>query len=160
MSFGHLLFKKGNCEKYSFFKIPISCKMMKIQHQKIHWYVYSCNVQSFYLNLNHSLLPLNLARSFSHNNLDFEGISCTTSCPHKLHDREPMLAFMNRDVWMYKYPGAYSKEFGELLPISFSLSQTLEQEQCKLADGLHASFQIQTNNYLNATFSLTSVVYT
>jgi hypothetical protein len=48
---------------------------------------------------------------------------------------------------MYKYPGAYSKEFGELLPISFSLSQTLEQEQWKLAHGLHASFQIQTNKY-------------
>ncbi len=95
---------------------------MKIQHQKIHWYVYSCNVQSFYLNLNHFLLT-RLARRFSHNNLDFEGISCTTSCPHKLHDRDPMFAFMNGDVWMYKYPGAYSKEFGELLPISFSLSQ-------------------------------------
>jgi hypothetical protein len=43
--------------------------------------------------------------------------------------------------------GHTQKEFGELLPISFSLSQTLEQEQCKLAHGLHASFQIQTNKY-------------
>jgi hypothetical protein len=43
--------------------------------------------------------------------------------------------------------GHTQKEFGELLPISFSLSQTFEQEQCKLAHSLHASFQIQTNKY-------------
>lgn len=146
MSFGHLLLKKGNCEKYSFFKNTYFLQNDENSTPKNSLICVSCNVQSFYLNLNHSLLP-HLAISFSHNNLDFEGISCTTSCPRKLHDREPMLAFMNRDVWMYKYPGAYSKEFGELLPISFSLSQTLTQEQCKLAHGLHASFQIQTNKY-------------
>ncbi len=148
MSFGHLLFKKrelweiflfqntyflqsdeNSTPKNSLICVQLQCAIFLSKPKPL------------------SFFPLNLATSFSHNNLDFEGISCTTSCPHKLHDCEPMLVFMNGDVWMYKYPGAYSKEFGELLPISFSLSQSLEQEQCKLAHGLHASFQIQTNKY-------------